>query len=114
MIRPAATLLRKLFGTVLVVSSGAILPLSATQAEDADSFDKKVQPILSENCYKCHSHTADKIKGGLVLDSLAGALKGGDTAPAIVPGKPGESLLLKAVSYEDPDLQMPPKNKKLS
>jgi hypothetical protein len=77
-------------------------------------FEKKVQPILADNCYKCHSHDADKIKGGLVLDSREGALKGGDTGPALVPGKPQESLLLKAVGYSDPDLQMPPKGKKLS
>ena len=110
----AAFLSRNFFQTVLVLSFGAVLRLAATPADDADFFDKKIQPILSENCYKCHSHTADKIKGGLVLDSLSGALKGGDTAPAIVPGNPGESLLIKAISYTDPDLQMPPKNKKLS
>ena len=92
----------------------AALPLAAAPAGEDDFFDKKVQPILVDNCYKCHSHQADKIKGGLTLDSLAGALKGGDTAPAIVPGKPEESLLVKAIGYTDPDLQMPPKDKKLS
>jgi hypothetical protein len=76
-------------------------------------FEKKVQPILTENCYKCHSHDADKIKGGLLLDSREAVLKGGDTGPALVPGKPEESLLIKAIRYTDPDLQMPPKGKKL-
>ncbi len=82
--------------------------------EGLELFEKKVQPLLVENCFKCHSHDADKIKGGLVLDSREGALKGGETSPAIVPGKPEESLLIKAIRYTDPDLQMPPKNKKLT
>jgi len=77
-------------------------------------FTEKVQPILTEHCHKCHSHNADKIKGGLVLDSLSGFLTGGDSGPAIVPGKPEASLLLKAIGYGDEDLQMPPKGKKLS
>ncbi len=88
-------------------------PIKPT-AEPAGFFAQKIQPILAEHCFKCHSHTADKIKGGLVLDSLAGALKGGDTGPALVPGHPEKSLLIKAVGYGDPDLQMPPKGKKLS
>ncbi len=74
-------------------------------------YEKQVQPILSENCYKCHSHLADKIKGGFVLDSRAGLLKGGETGPAIVPGAPEKSLLIKAVRHEDEELQMPPKKK---
>jgi hypothetical protein len=47
----------------------------------------------------------------LALDSKAGWQKGGENGPAIVPGKPEESLLVKAVQYEDPDLAMPPKKK---
>src|SRR5438094_8142918 len=74
-------------------------------------YEKQVQPILSENCYKCHSHQADKIKAGVVLDSRLGLLKGGETGPAIVPGAPEKSLLIKAVRHEDEDLQMPPKKK---
>ncbi len=105
---------RNFIWSVAALAFGPAFPLAAGQTEDADFFQRQIQPILSENCYKCHSHTADKIKGGLVLDSLAGALKGGDTAAAIVPGKPEESLLLKAVSYTDPDLQMPPRDKKLA
>jgi hypothetical protein len=65
--------------------------------------------VLVEHCFKCHSGEAKKPKGGLLLDSRAGMLKGGDSGPAIVPGKPGESLLLKAVHYTDAGLRMPPK-----
>src|SRR2546422_574343 len=58
-------------------------------------------------------HEADEIKGGLVLDSRRGWTEGGKTGPAIVPGKPEDSLLFRAVSHtlKDKDLQMPPKRK---
>src|ERR1043166_3936528 len=77
-------------------------------------FENKIRPLLSENCYKCHSQQAEKLKGGLFLDSREGVLKGGESGPAIVPGDPEKSRLIKAVRYTDPDLQMPPKDRKLS
>ncbi len=76
-------------------------------------FESRVRPVLADHCYKCHSQHAEKVKGGLLLDSRAGLLKGGDTGPAIVPGDPVQSLLVKAIRYTDPDLQMPPKGGKL-
>ncbi len=79
--------------------------------EQADFFEKKVRPVLIEQCHSCHSQAAGKKKGGLMLDSLAGLLKGGDSGPALVPGKPEQSLLLKAVRQTDQDLKMPPKGK---
>src|SRR5947209_15584925 len=102
-------------GFSLLLAGGWLRAAEPTPSpEGFELFEKKVQPILVENCYKCHSHDADKIKGGLLLDSQEAALKGGDTGPALVPGKPEESLLIKAIRYTDPDLQMPPKGKKLS
>ena len=77
-------------------------------------FEKKIRPLLAENCFKCHSSEAEKVKGGLLLDTRDALLKGGDSGPAIVPGDPEKSLLIKAVRYGDENLQMPPKNKKLS
>ncbi len=74
-------------------------------------FEKKIRPLLTENCYQCHSTEGGKKKGELLLDSRPGMLKGGESGPAIVPGKPKESLLLKAVGYENDKLQMPPKGK---
>jgi uncharacterized protein DUF1553/uncharacterized protein DUF1549/cytochrome c len=76
-------------------------------------FETKIRPLLVERCYECHSARAEKLKGGLFLDSKEGVLKGGDSGPAIVPGNPEKSLLIKAVRYTNDDLQMPPKNKKL-
>lgn len=83
--------------------------LRAFSREQVEFYEKKVQPILEQNCYKCHSHQAEKIKGGLVLDSREGLLRGGDTGPAVVPGNAEQSLLIKAVRHVDEDLQMPPK-----
>src|SRR5437879_9177983 len=52
---------------------------------DLQFFESKIRPIFVENCYKCHSQGAEKIKGGLLLDTRDGALKGGNTAPAVLP-----------------------------
>lgn len=81
------------------------------KSEDVAFFKEKIQPLFEQRCFKCHSHRAEKLKGGLFLDSRGGALQGGDTGPAIEPGDPDASLLVKAVRYGDPDLQMPPKTK---
>lgn len=78
-------------------------------AEAEKFFSERVKPILERHCYECHSHQAKKSKGGLVLDSRSGWQTGGESGPAIVPGKPAESLLLGAVQYED--LEMPPDGK---
>ena len=97
--------------------AATLFALAAAAAEPADAdfafFESKIRPVFTEHCYSCHSSKAEKLKGELRLDSLEGMLKGGDRGPAIVPGHPEKSLLLKAVRYTDPELQMPPKNKKL-
>jgi len=80
--------------------------------DQQDFFENHVRPILADKCYKCHSTLAERIKGGLLLDSREALLKGGDSGKVLVPGDPENSLLIKAVRYTDPDLQMP-KDKKL-
>src|SRR5882672_9496785 len=82
-------------------------PISADQVE---FFEQKIRPIFVERCYKCHSTGADKVKGGLLLDSREGLLKGGDSGPAIVPGDPEKSILIKAIRQTD-ELRMPVKEK---
>ena len=104
---------------VYLVSSLSLLAqlaAGATELTPAQTqfFENKIRPLLADNCYKCHSTQAEKVKGGLLLDTREGALKGGETGPAVVPGDLEKSLLIKAVRYTDPDLQMPPKDKKLS
>ncbi|MDB6032809.1 MAG: Protein of unknown function (DUF1553)/Protein of unknown function (DUF1549)/Planctomycete [Verrucomicrobiales bacterium] len=79
--------------------------------QQTEFFEKKVRPVLVNQCYECHSSEAKKVKGGLLLDTKAGLLKGGDTSPALVPGDPQKSLLIKAIRWTDSDLQMPPKTK---
>src|SRR5206468_1174478 len=106
---------RRAFALVLCFG----LLVSAASASSPESpgiefFEKHIRPAFVEHCYKCHSAEAEKLKGGLLLDSRDGVLKGGDTGPAIVPGEPDKSLLIKAVRYIDENLQMPPKGKKLS
>ncbi|MBX7212219.1 MAG: PSD1 and planctomycete cytochrome C domain-containing protein [Verrucomicrobiaceae bacterium] len=88
----------------------AVLWVSAVSALGADLFREQVEPILRQRCYECHSH-AVKIKGGLVLDSRSGWQKGGDSGPALVPGKVEKSRLIEAVRYTNPHLEMPPKAK---
>jgi Protein of unknown function (DUF1553)/Protein of unknown function (DUF1549)/Planctomycete cytochrome C len=99
-----------LFGLVIAASSLQSTGLAA----DLAFFENKIRPLLADQCYSCHSVKAEKTKGGLHVDSLEALLKGGDSGPALIPGDAGKSLLIKAVRYGDPDLQMPPKGKKLS
>src|SRR5688572_25760046 len=81
------------------------------RAREFDFFEAKIRPVLVEHCYKCHSATSEKLKGGLHADSKAGLLRGGETGPAVVPGDPEKSLLIRALRYKDETLQMPPKQK---
>jgi cytochrome c553 len=71
-------------------------------------FEKNVRPILAARCQGCHGPA--KQKGGLRLDARATILAGGSTGPAVVPGKPKESLLVDAINYGETH-QMPPKSK---
>ena len=83
--------------------------LAAASAADMTHFEQRIRPLLIANCIDCHG--PDKQKGGLRLDSRAGWQNGGDSGPALVPGKIAESKLWQAVSYADRDLRMPPKRK---
>ena len=82
---------------------------------DADEatafFESRIRPVLVEHCYKCHSGRTKAPKGGLRLDSREALLRGGENGPAIVPGKPDDSLLLKALSHEGEVAEMPPDEK---
>src|SRR5262245_9804885 len=91
----------------LIAAALAASPLSASDADEAVLFENKIRPLLAERCYECHS-AGKKQKGGLVLDSRTGWEKGGDSGPAILPGRPEESLLIKAVRGTSEDLRMPP------
>jgi hypothetical protein len=81
-------------------------PLARGAEGPAEFFENRIRPLLIDNCYRCHG--ADKQRGNLRLDSRDAILHGGDQGPAIIPGKPQESLLLRAVHHSD-NLKMPPK-----
>ncbi len=81
------------------------------RADDETFFETRIRPVLAEHCHECHSANAEKVRAGLRLDSRDALLAGGETGPAIVPGDPDASLILRAISYEDPDLQMPPRSR---
>ena len=90
-----------------------LLATGALRAGDKiDFFETKIRPVLVEHCYACHSATAagkKKLKGNLLLDSRGASRRGGESGPAIVPGKPEASLLLSALRYES--FEMPPGGK---
>ena len=71
-------------------------------------FEQKVRPLLVEKCQSCHGEK--KQEGGLRLDSRAALLKGNESGPAVVVGKPEESRLLEVIGYDDA-IKMPPKQK---
>src|SRR5688500_18889096 len=93
----------------------AVAPAAAHAGEVAfdraqlDFFEAKVRPVLVEHCFGCHSAKAEKLKGGLLLDSREALLKGGDSGAAVVPGEPEKSRLVEAIRYGDQDTAMPPK-----
>ncbi|MDP6796140.1 MAG: c-type cytochrome domain-containing protein, partial [Verrucomicrobiota bacterium] len=97
-------------GLVLALSTGMLVS-AEFPAADLEFFEKRVRPLLAEYCYKCHSAKSKKLKGKLRLDYREGAIKGGETGPAVVPGKPEESLLVESIRYQNEDLEMPPKKR---
>jgi mono/diheme cytochrome c family protein len=99
-----------LWVAVFVLTCFAV-PARAQSTASAEFFEKKIRPLLLTHCLECHGADAKKVKGGLRLTSRAEMLKGGDSGPAIVPGEPVKSLLVKGVRFKDDDLKMPPKGR---
>jgi hypothetical protein len=104
---------------IILVVGGIFLASSQRQAQTAppaqepsreglEFFEKRIRPALAENCYACHSEKSKRPQGGLLLDSIEAMLKGGASGqPAVVPGDPEKSLLIKAIRHTDAKLQMP-------
>jgi hypothetical protein len=89
----------------LILLSALALPLLAA---DDTFFEQKIRPVLVEKCYSCHNQNLKAAFGGLRLDTAEGLRRGGDSGPALVAGKPEESLLYKALRYDNQRLKMPP------
>ncbi|HLJ91976.1 MAG TPA: PSD1 and planctomycete cytochrome C domain-containing protein [Gemmataceae bacterium] len=98
----------------LTIALSPSLPAAEAVADNSagnEFFEKRIRPVLVQHCHSCHSTRAKKPKGGLFLDSREALLRGGENGPAIVPGQPEQSRLIRAIRYHDVDLQMPPKGK---
>jgi len=90
----------------LVVGYVTAASAQSPSAGDLKFFENKIRPVLVKHCYACHSQDAKEVGGKLLLDTRASLRKGGESGPALVEGKPEESLLVQALLYDD--LQMPP------
>jgi len=93
--------------TALVGSLLSALTLWGQADRDA-FFENRIRPVLTEQCHDCHSARAERVRGGLRVDSRAALIEGGDSGPAVVPGDPEHSRLIEAVRGTDPDHAMPP------
>jgi len=103
--------MRPLVLSVLFLAAVTQRTIRAADANPAgvEYFEKNVRPVLADNCYRCHSNSATKVRGDLYLDSVSTILKGGQDGPVIIPGDPDHSPLISAIRREDKDTQMPPK-----
>jgi len=90
----------------------SLLGTNGADPDGLDFFEKHIRPVLVERCYRCHNST-DQREAGLAVDHRAAIREGGDSGPAVVPGKPEESLLLSAIRDQD-GLRMPKDDGRLS
>ncbi|HVS34495.1 MAG TPA: PSD1 and planctomycete cytochrome C domain-containing protein [Gemmataceae bacterium] len=107
-----------LSGVVLAAAWTALPSVRAADspptADQLAFFEKSIRPVLVKECYSCHSTGAEKIRGSLKLDTRDAIRKGGDHGPAVVPGDPEKSWLLKAIKHAEDVKPMPPKKDQLS
>ncbi|MBT7257176.1 MAG: DUF1549 domain-containing protein, partial [Planctomycetaceae bacterium] len=95
------------FACLCLLAAGGVVFAAEPTAESLAFFEKKIRPVLVEHCYKCHSASSEKVKGGLLLDTREGIRKGGESGYAVVPADLKESLLISALKHDD--FEMPPK-----
>src|SRR5688572_27806829 len=95
---------------VLIAALATAAFAAGDDPKGIDFFEKNIRPVLVANCYQCHSASAKELKGELRLDTREGIRKGGESGSAVIPGKPEESLLIKAMRFED-GMEMPPNGK---
>ena len=98
------------FAFLAILNVSLSMSASDLDPESLEYFESKIRPLLAENCYKCHSVDSERIKGGFLIDSKPGILKGGESGPAIIPGDAKNSRLIQMVERH-PDFEaMPPKS----
>ncbi len=92
---------------VLIFSLGMASSANSSGLQSqSEFFETRVRPILINKCSTCHGPAQQQ--GGLRVDSLAALIKGGKSGPAIIPKNAAGSLIVQAISYSHPTLQMPP------
>jgi cytochrome c553 len=89
-------------GCCLVAISA--LGFAQQASEKIEFFERRIRPVLTNNCYSCHTDTK---LGGLQVNSRVALLSGGKSGAAINIGNPDDSLLIRAVMHVDPNLKMP-------
>ena len=105
------TLASLLFFVSVCFVSLNVLVADEPAANTVEFYKQKVEPLLKSACYECHSHETGESNGQLMMDSLVAMTDGGTRGSALQPGDPDKSLILKAVTYADTELQMPPAGK---
>lgn len=95
---------------VAIPSTAAIAAAPEFSAAEIEHFEKQIRPLLHRHCYECHSGESKTLHASLRVDRRESLAAGGDSGPALLPGKPEESLLIQVLRY-DGDIQMPPQGK---
>jgi hypothetical protein len=99
---------------LLAIFQASAVAVPCRADDGVEFFERKIRPVLVEHCYRCHSEESKEIKGGLRLDLKSGWQQGGDSSePAVVPGKPEDSPLLRSIRHDEGYSAMPPKQAKL-
>ena len=93
--------------TISILVASATLAFAQTP-DQTEFFEKHIRPILASRCEACHAASP---RANFRVTSRQSLLQGGDSGPAIIPGKSDESRLYQAILYKDPNLQMPPTGK---
>ncbi len=102
-------MLRLSFPLLAVLIVASVSAQAPKKRRGLELFEKRIRPALIQYCYECHAADSDDVGGKLLLDTRAALLRGGDAGPSIVPGKPRDSLLIRAIEYRD--IEMPPDEK---
>jgi hypothetical protein len=99
----------RLISGLIVVWTSSSGHAAAMTPDQRVFFENKIRPVLVKQCYECHSATAKKLGGKLLLDSPSEMISGGESGPSVSPGYPDKSLIIQALKYDG--IEMPPQEK---